>query len=154
MYVPFSQLSKNSRVWIYQSDQNISENNKKIIDNQLTHLCNNWNAHGAEIHSSFIIDDFFIYLFADESIEMASGCSIDNTVKVIKSLSDQLNIDFFNRLNVVYIQENKAEIISLNKFKSIIKPTTLVYNNMIRTKDEFENNQIVQVKDSWLSRFV
>jgi hypothetical protein len=46
----------------------------------------------------------------NEDIESASGCSIDSSVRFVKSLGAELNIDFFNRLNVLVI-ENQEPVI-------------------------------------------
>ena len=49
--------------------------------------------------NSITIEDFKdkkIVLIADEEKATASGCSIDSSVKCIKSIGSQLNIDFFN----------------------------------------------------------
>ena len=49
MYVPYNQISSNSRAWIYQSDRAFNTAEKTDIESQLTDLCNNWNTHGNSI---------------------------------------------------------------------------------------------------------
>ena len=80
MYIPYSDINPNSRVWIYQSDRAFNTSEKTDIELQLTDLCNNWNTHGSPLHCSFQIHDWFICLFVDESGQDASGCSIDSSV--------------------------------------------------------------------------
>ena len=46
MLIPYSNLSKQSRVWIYQSERKISTQEKKQINNELISFCNNWTSHG------------------------------------------------------------------------------------------------------------
>ena len=80
MLVPYKEIDDNSRVWIYQSDRIISNQERPVIENHLTNLCVNWNTHGEPVHSSYILNDWFICLFVDESKNNASGCSIDSSV--------------------------------------------------------------------------
>ena len=55
----------------------------------------------------------------DESIESASGCSIDSSVRLMKQLESELQVDFFNCLFVLVYKETeikRAHIQKLNQF--------------------------------------
>ena len=154
MYIPYSEISDQSRVWIYQSDKLISSSQRTYIEQQLMDLCNNWNAHGQPIKASFQIDDWFICLFADESHQQASGCSIDSSVKIITDIAQKYQIDFFNRLNIVFKNENQTKIIALTDFKKIISPKIKIYNNLVTTKKEMEEKWLIPVEESWLNKYL
>ena len=113
MYVSYNQISSDARVWIYQSDRAFNAAEKTDIESQLTDLCNHWNTHGTVLHCSFQIHDWFICLFVDESKQGASGCSIDSSVAVIKAIAKQYNIDFFNRMNIAFLDGDLTQGITL-----------------------------------------
>ena len=155
MLVPYNEIDGNSRVWVYQSDRIITNQEKPLIENHLINLCVNWNTHGEPVHSSFILNDWFICLFVDESKNNASGCSIDSSVATIKTIEQQFRIDFFNRLNIAYVDEEKTtKVLPLPKFKSEINENLMVFNNLVKTKMELENSWIIPIKDSWLSKYL
>ena len=153
MYIPYNQISPDARVWIYQSNRAFSSVEKKDIENQLINLCNNWNNHGKVLRCSFQLHDWFICLFVDENMQIASGCSIDSSVAVIKAIAKQYNIDFFNRMNIAFLDGDLTQILSLAEFKKILTPQTVVYNNLVSTKSEYESKWTVPLSESWLARF-
>ena len=153
MYIPYNQISPDARVWIYQSNRAFSSVEKKDIERQLINLCNNWNNHGKVLLSSFQIHDWFICLFVDENKQIASGCSIDSSVAVIKAIAKKYNIDFFNRMNIAFLDGDLTKVLSLPEFKKLLTPQTVVYNNLVSTKSEYESKWKVPLSESWLARF-
>ena len=75
-------------------------------------------------------------------------------VNLIKSIGARFNIDFFNRHNIVYIDNLKAKLLTIDNFKSLIHPDIIIYNNLVQTKSDFENKWKIPVKESWLNRYV
>lgn len=154
MFIPYSNVDKNARIWIYQSDRKLNSEELDDIKIQLTDLCEKWNAHGEPLACSFQLHEWFISLFVDETKFNATGCSIDSSVDVIKSISSQYNIDFFNRLNIVFIEDDETKVLPLNDFKRCISSEMIVYNNLVKTKGEFEKNWKITIKDSWLAKYL
>lgn len=153
MYVPYNKISSNARVWIYQSDRIFSSAEKTDLKSQLIELCNNWNTHGTALHCSFQIHDWFICLFVDENKLSASGCSIDSSVAVIKAIANKYNIDFFNRMNIAFLDGESTKVLPIAEFKKILTPQTIVYDNLVSTKIEYESKWKVPLSESWLARF-
>ena len=154
MFVPYSELDANARIWIYQSDRKLEAEEQEDIASQLTDLCNNWNTHGDPLACSFQLHDWFICLFVDEQTFNASGCSIDSSVAVIKSIAKQYSIDFFNRLNIAFWQDDTTKVLPLKDFKSAIRSDMVVYNNLVKTKAEYERFWKHPIKDSWLAKYL
>jgi len=154
MFIPYSNVDKNARIWIYQSDRKLNFEELDDIKIQLTDLCEKWNAHGEPLACSFQLHEWFICLFVDETKFNASGCSIDSSVAVIKSIASKYNIDFFNRLNIAFTEDDETKVLPLNDFKSCISSEMIVYNNLVQTKGEFEKNWKITIKDSWLAKYL
>ncbi len=160
MYIPFEQLPPSSRIWIYQADRSFTLAEEKLIAEALTHFCSCWEAHGHPLPSSFKIEfKQFIILSVDENSAGVSGCSIDGSVRAVKDLGNQLNIDFFDRTKIAFIIDGKIETFPLNQLSSLfesdkIKPSTLNFNNLTATKSEWEKNWQTTTKNSWLSKYL
>jgi hypothetical protein len=160
MFIPFEKLPPHSRVWIYQSDRPFSVDEENIISNSLLSFCSQWEAHGNSLQTSFKIEYHqFVILTVDESSAGASGCSIDGSVRVLKELGNQLNIDFFDRSRVAFLESEKIRSYSLNQLKSLFQSGDLTsasqtFNNLVASKAELEINWKISVQKSWLTKYL
>ena len=154
MLFDYSNIPDSSRVWIFQTDRKFTNIEKEIISTKITNFISSWETHNRAVYSSFKLFDCFLCIFVDESNYVTSGCSIDSLIKEVKLISLELKLDFFNRQNIVYNDNGKEAIISIEKFKHLKKNNLKVYNNLISTKLDFENKWLVYVKDSWLNRLM
>lgn len=160
MFIPFEQLPSHSRVWVYQADRSFPFDEEKIISERLTDFCSQWVAHGNPLQTSFKIEyNRFVVLAVDESTAGASGCSIDGSVRILKELSNHLNIDFFDRTKIAFLIDGKIETHSLQQLRSLftstkLNPSTQTFNNLIATKTEWEKNWKTAVKNSWLIKYL
>ena len=154
MNIPYSELPNNSKVLIYQSNREINEKELFLIQEDIDNFSRNWLTHGKPVRNTFKIFNYFICFFIDESSYQTSGCSIDSVVNLIKSIGTRFNIDFFNRNNIVYLDNRQAKLLTIDNFKSLIQPDIIIYNNLVQTKSDFENKWKIPVKESWLNRYV
>ena len=147
MYFP--QLSKDSRVWVYQSNRSFSENEKMLLNESFKEFVSSWAAHGSKlVADAIVIEDFFVALAVNEKTAMASGCSIDSSVKFIKSVGQQLNIDFFNRLSLIIEKDAEMKVIPFSQLGDY--SDWKIYNTLVNTVEQFNESFLIQVKDSEL----
>jgi hypothetical protein len=160
MWVSFDELSDNSRVWIYQANRIFTAGEESIITEQLEVFCEQWVAHGHPLKTSFkVAYHQFIILAADESFHLPSGCSIDSSVHVIKSLQTKTGIDFFDRTLIAFKLKDEVKLFPLTRLKEeftngTLTPESLSFNNLVATKHEWQNNWLVPAKNSWLARYL
>ena len=160
MYVSFNLLPPNAKVWIYQSDSNLSSTDVELIEKEVKFFLNNWSSHNKEIESSYEIRyNRFLIIGLNEDINSASGCSIDKSVNFIKNLQSILKVNFLNRLDVAYKIGNEINSISLLEFQNMIRENKLskdsiVYNNMIDTKKLYLNNWETTIENSWHKKYL
>ena len=160
MYVSFNLLPPNAKVWIYQSDSNLSSTDVELIEKEVKLFLNNWSSHNKEIESSYEIRyNRFLIIGLNENINSASGCSIDKSVNFIKNLQSILKVNFLNRLDVAYKIGNEINSISLLEFQNMIRENKLskdsiVYNNMIDTKKLYLNSWETTIENSWHKKFL
>ena len=89
----------------------------------------------------------------------ASGCSIDDSVRTLKKLGEELNIDFFDRTLVAF--KNQEEVITIpisdlkKKFEEgVWNSRQLVFNNLVSTKGELSQGWLVPAGSTWLKRYL
>ena len=109
MFVDFKSLSKDSRVWIFQSIQMIDNTTIEKIKSKLKLFLDNWKSHQMNFKSSFDIrNNTFIIIAAAES-DLVSGCSIDSLIKFIKELECLFDLQLMDKLHVKYTLNDEIQ---------------------------------------------
>lgn len=156
----WQELPSHSRVWIYQADRILSEEEINLIQKKSSEFVTNWSSHGTPLEAS--IDFFyglFLVVFVNEAQAMASGCSIDKSVGLVRELEKTLQIDFMNRMLVAVAHDHEIELLHLHDLSEQLQSNkitldTLVFNNLVATKKEFESVWKVKISESWHQQFV
>ena len=159
MFVPFNQLPDHARVWIYPSNRELSKSEISKIENLAEDFLNQWTSHGADLQAGLHLPyDRFIVLGLNESIQSASGCSIDTSVRFIQSLEEQFDIVLLDKMNVTFKSENTIDYIPLKEFrakarKKQVTSDVIVFNNLVLNKMEYDTLWEVPASSSWHSRY-
>ncbi|WP_318345085.1 ABC transporter ATPase [Flagellimonas baculiformis] len=160
MLVDFNDLPEHSRIWIYQSNRSFTDTEIQEIEENLSNFLKEWTAHGSELHAGFEIKyKRFIVIGLDQTSASASGCSIDASVHFIQILEQKYNVELMDRMNVSFKQGEFIAYKPLKDFKKMAKdksvsPNTIVFNNLVATKQEYLEHWEVPASESWHSRFV
>ncbi|SIO22706.1 hypothetical protein [Algoriphagus halophilus] len=158
MYVDFNKMPENSRVWVYQAERTLNEQEASQLKRRLTAFCEGWNTHGNLMPTSFdLIENQIILLAVDESNLGASGCSIDSSVRVLRELEASLGVDLTNQGKVSYknnqtIKVSPALGIKQKVLAGEISVDTEVINPLIKEKSHL-NQLWIPAKSSWLNKF-
>ncbi|MDE0966860.1 MAG: ABC transporter ATPase [Flavobacteriaceae bacterium] len=159
MIVDFDVISEESRIWIYQSNRTLSPAEIIEIEAKIKDFLISWTAHGSDLQASFLIKyNRFIVISLNESFNIATGCSIDSSVRFIQELEKLYDVSLLDKMNVSYRHGEFIAYKPLIEFKKMIKnrsisKKTIVFNNLINSKSEFLNNWEVPIEESWHNRF-
>lgn len=160
MLIDFKDLSPSSRLWIYQANRSFTEEEIEQISKDIETFLDAWVAHGQDLKTSYLIKyKRFIIISVDESQSSATGCSIDRMVHFIQGLEQEYKVDLLDKMNVSYKHGEFLAYKNLMDFKKMVKnkavnANTIVFNNLVATKQEFEEYWEVPLKESWHSRFL
>ena len=104
-----------------------------------------------------IIYNHFIVISIDENNALISGCGLDKGLHFIKKLENLFNITLLDRLQVAYRKEDEILICHLSEFEKlaqqkIIGKSTIVFNNMIASKNAFDTEWEVTLEKSWQNK--
>ena len=159
MIIPFYEMDKNSRIWVFQSNRKFFDDELVDIEKSLSIFLENWTAHKAELKVAYTIKyDRFIIIALDESINAATGCSIDKCVHFIKDLENKYEIDLLDKMNISFKQGDYISYKSIVDFKKLVKnksvsKNTIVFNNLVLDIGDFNENWEVPATKSWHARF-
>lgn len=153
-------LDDSSRVWIYQADRYLSYDELDIVRERLFPFLEQWVSHdrllatyGNVFHRRFLI------LFVDESkAHVASGCSIDASVRFVQSLGADLGVDFFDRMTYCYLDDEEIKSVTHHQLPKlymdgVIKGDTLFFDNLVNEKGTFLTEWTKPLADSWHYKF-
>ena len=159
MYRLFEDLPEEAKIWIYQSNRKFSDDEMTEIESDLKTFIENWSAHGSGLEASYLLKyNRFIILAVNQEVQQATGCSIDSSVGFIQSLEQKYQVDLLDKMNVTFKNGEHIAHKSLIDFKRMAKEkavteNTIVFNNLVNTIEEFNENWEVPASESWHSRF-
>lgn len=160
MFTEYKNLPNNSRVWIYQADREFTDTEIDLIALKAEDFINQWTRHGDDLKGSFTFKyNQFLVMAVDESFNNVSGCSIDSSVRFVQGLEKELQLDLMNKMNITFKDNDTINLAKLSDFQRLVKEQkvtseTIVFNNMVNTKEDLENNWEVPAKESWHKRFL
>ena len=160
MVVTFDKISDDSRIWIFQSNQLISNIDIESLEKKIDAFLSSWTSHGDQLMvASKIKYNLFIIIALDESCSTASGCSIDKLVNFIKNIENEYQISLLDRLDLSYRDKNKISVLRLDDFKrkiieKKINNDTIVFNNLINLKSDLTDNWEIPLNRSWHQKLI
>lgn len=160
MLVDFKDLSPESRIWIYQCSRSFSGDEIIEVRSAVAEFLKQWTAHGQDLNAGFEIRyNRFIVIGLDQTKALASGCSIDASVHFIQAMEKKYQVDLLDKMNVSYKQGEYIAYKNLKDFKVMAKnravsKNTVVFNNLVATKQEYEESWEVPASESWHARLM
>jgi hypothetical protein len=151
-----AEFAPGSRVWIYQSSRPFNEQQESEINEQLVQFYTQWQAHGAPVKGwAKLLFRRFIVIMADETHVEVSGCSTDSSVRVIKSIERQYDANLFDRLSITFLVKDQPEVLPMGQVqyavdKGYINGDTLLFNNLVATKEDMLKNWLQPLQYSWM----
>jgi hypothetical protein len=145
----FDSFPENSQVWIYSSTRFFTNVEEDFITSNLDQFINQWATHGTELFAKgSILHHSFIVIVADENKVKSSGCSIDSSVRFIKDLGKELNIDFFNRMSILLKKEDEYKRIHFSELSNHLEYE--MFNPMVKTLKDLNEIFLIKVAHSEL----
>ena len=151
-------LPEDSKVWIYQASNPISDKIADLIKEEIYNFTMNWTSHGHTLDCyGHLFHYQFLVMVADAN-SLPSGCSIDSSVHFIKGLGEKYGIDFFDRMRFAYLDGEDIKTVSNVEFKGLvsngnINHETFMFNNLVDNKNTFLEKWIIPLNESWHQKF-
>lgn len=161
MLTPYHIMPETSKVWVYQANRSFTQDEVWDISDILENFVDQWKSHQHDVKGyGSLYYRRFLVLMADEDATDVSGCSIDSSVKLIRELEQAYDLNFFDRMKVCYkITKDLIGSFPLPKLNEVIESgkindDTIIFNNLVSTKKEFESNWEIPFKNSPLAKLV
>lgn len=157
----FNEMPNNSKVWIYQADRNFTDLEILEIKKNANLFLKDWSSHGNALVATIdVLHNRFVVVLVDEKSAAPGGCGIDQSVKFIQALEKEYNVNLLDRMLVAFRDENgilcSAKLQEFEKLveRGVLTRETIVFNNLMGTKEEMLSNWEVPLKKSWHARML
>ena len=160
MIVDYDLLPENSKVWIYPSNRKFYDTEIEGLHQKVTLFLENWKADDASFQVSYkLLYNRFIVFFVNSGSEPLLNQDIDASVMFILQLQEVYIVELLDKMNVCFKQGEYVQYKDLKEFKKLIKnravtKKTVVFDNLVTTKEKFENYWEVPITESWYQRFL
>jgi hypothetical protein len=147
MLQSFSNLPRDSRLWVFASDRELSPEESKTVNDTLVEFLKGWKAHGAAVEAGFELQhNRFLLIASSNAMADPSGCSIDNMTRSVRELGQKLGINFMPGANIFYKTNGHVEVADRPTFKELAKKglvgeDTTVYNTMLTSVEDLQSGK-------------
>ena len=148
-------LASHARLWVFTSNKLLSSEQCSFIELELEKFLAGWNNHGkAMAGKAWIEMNRILVVAADENIMLASGCSIDKLNREVLRIGDALGVNLFDRLTVLFQENNEIQTEGLAQFWALRKANrltdeTLVLDTTVATVGEWESSKWKPFEQTW-----
>ena len=143
----FPEMPDESRVWTYLCNRILNDQEANLIEGQIKKFTRSWKAHQKPLSANGqLLYNQYIVLAVDESVEPISGCSIDSSVHLVKTIENHLEVEFFIRLNVLVLKSQTPKLVSYHDIGAY--KGDFVFNPRIESLRELRENWLIEIKDA------
>lgn len=154
MLVEYKSISKASKVFIYPSNRKLYKDELPVFLDKIEKFLLEFK----EVDSFFEIRySRFIVIFISDQTPLSLEKN-DDLVYFIQSLEKEFKLTLLDRVNVCFKQGEYVQLKQIPEFKKLIKnkgvsKRTIVFDNLLNTKDEYDNYWEIPAENSWISHF-
>lgn len=153
-------MPAHARVWVYKCAQAFSPEQRKGIMDRGRAFTASWAAHGAALDACVdVLHDRFVIVAVDEQQAMASGCSIDKSVRFVQDMEQELDIKLTDRMVVLYEKEGIVRACRVPEVEGLLKSgeltaDTIVFDDLVNTKADLDARFRNPLRSTWMARFL
>lgn len=152
----FKDFPDDSRIWLYQTDRPLDDEEIKFVNNKMSAFIKDWAAHGNQLWgNATVLNPYFIVVVVNDKLTPPSGCSIDASVHKLKEIGQLLDVDFFTRMKITLEKEGGPQQIEFDELKSIVTDKNiLVYDPLLSNLGQLRQEWPTKIENSSLSVLV
>ena len=156
MEVDYNLLTDEAKVFVYPSSRKFYPQELdgllQEIQGFLSENFKDYNFHFKILNNRFLV--FFIE--GDKTIPIQL---LDKLADFILSLEQKYKVTLIDKINICFKQGDFIQYQDMKKFRTLLKnrsisENTVIFNNLVQNKYDFENNFETPLSESWLSHLV
>lgn len=160
MFVDYALIPEDAKVWIYPSSRKFYATEIDELETKIKTFLESWKADDEEFKASYkFLYNRFIILFAADENSSLTNSDIDASVSFIFELQEKYQVELLDKMNACFKQGEFVQYKQLKDFKKLLKnkaitAKSIIFDNLVTTKNDFENNWEIPIEESWYRRFL
>ena len=160
MFVDYTEISEDAKVWIYPSNRKFYPAEILEIEQKIKTFVENWKKEDENFKVSYqFLYNRFIVLIADDENATITNTDIDASVSFILELQETYKVELLDKMNVCFKQGEFVQYKELKDFKKLVKnravtAKTIIFDNLITNNHDFKNFWEIPIEESWYNRFL
>ncbi|MCL7764127.1 ABC transporter ATPase [Polaribacter sp. Z014] len=160
MFVDYSTITENAKVWVYPSSRKFYPNEIEGIESKVKEFLENWKSDDENFKVSYkFLYNRFIVLFANSENSNLTNADVDASVSFILGLQQEYKVELLDKMNACFKQGEFVQYKDLKDFKKLLKnkavtAKSIIFDNLITTKVDFDNNWEIPIEESWYNRYL
>jgi hypothetical protein len=160
MFVDYSTLPEDAKVWVYPSSRKFYPTEIVEIEQKIKTFVENWKADDENFKASYqFLHNRFIIFVADVTETTITNLDIDASVSFILELQETYKVELLDKMNACFKQGEFVQYKELKDFKKLVKnkavtSKTIIFDNLINNKEDLENFWEISIENSWYNRFL
>jgi hypothetical protein len=153
-------MPAHARVWVYKSAQAFTPVQRQAIIEHGHAFTGSWAAHGAALDACVdVLLDHFVVIAVDEKQALASGCSIDKSVRFVQDIERELGLNLTDRMVVLYEKEGAVGVCRVPDVQDLLKrgeltADTVIYDDLVNTRADLDQRFRSPLRETWMARFL
>ncbi len=153
-------MPAHARLWVYKSAQPFSPEQHAAINASSQAFVDGWSSHGRLMDAwAGTYLDHFLLIAADQEQALASGCGIDKSVRFVQELERATGLTLTDRMVLVYVAADGVRTARVQDVPDLLgsgglTADTIVYDDLVTSKKEFDVRFRARLADTWLARYL
>ncbi|MCC6754356.1 MAG: hypothetical protein IT266_10290 [Saprospiraceae bacterium] len=156
----FSDFPDGSRVWIYAADQEVPGHLEAAVREQLKDFLSQWHSHQMPLRATGdLLYRYFVIIVVDETSNAVGGCSLDDSYRFLRTLSQFAGVDFLSRQYAYFlndqsrVEQTSLESLRTQFLKGELAEDAQVFDTLVNTLGNLKREWIKPLSASWLWRY-
>lgn len=155
MLINYQNLSEQANVFLYPSSRKFYANELDELETKIKNFLSDWTEFSVTYKIKY---NRFLLFFITEDAKITTEL-LDKLAQFIMQLEQEYKLTLLDKVNVCFKQGEYVQYQEMKRFRELIKSKsvskkTIVFNNFIQTKYEYENDWEVNITESWLSHLI
>lgn len=153
-------MPAHARVWVYKSAKPLTPQQRLTILERGAAFTAGWAAHGTGLDACVdVLHDHFVVIAVDEQQAMASGCSIDKSVRLVQELERDLSLNLTDRMVVLFDRDGSVAVCRASEVAEllgtgILKADTMVFDDLVANVGDLRSRFRARLDSTWMSRYI
>lgn len=160
MFVDYSEISDDAKVWIYPSNRKFYNTEIEELESCIKSFVENWQKDDENFKASYqFLYNRFIVFVVEYSENAISNAIVDASVSFILGLQETYKVQLLDKMNVCFKQGEFVQYKELKDFKKLLKNKALtgksiIFDNLVNNNHDFKNFWEMPIEESWYNRFL